>query len=458
MTEDSKTVVRFAPSPTGRLHIGNLRPALFNWLFAMQCDGQFVLRLDDTDVERSTEEFADAIVDDLDWIGIQPHLTVKQSDRFGLYDAAAQKLKDAGLLYPCYESADEVDRRRKRLMARGLPPVYDRSALKLSDEEKQELEAQGRKPHWRFLLPNFAETPFETQRTEVHFDDLIRGEQTVDLASMSDPVLIRADGTYLYTLPSVVDDAELSVSHVIRGGDHIANTGVQIALFEALGAEPPMFGHHNLLQDASGGGLSKRLGSFSLGSLKDDGFEAMAVNSLAVLTGTSQSVTACASMGDLAAVFDMTTASKSDARFDLAGLQSLNERLLHTLPYEEAAPRLQAVDADFGEVFWNAVRENLHVFSDVGQWSAIVTGGFAVVEPSAEDADYLASAKALLPPEPWGEATWQEWTSALKQTTGRKGRALFMPLRKALTGLDHGPELAALLPLIGREETLRRLP
>ncbi len=458
MAEISKITVRFAPSPTGRLHIGNLRPALFNWLFATQHNGQFVLRLDDTDVERSTEEFAHAIVDDLAWTGIHPHLTVKQSDRFALYDQAAQKLRQAGLLYPCYESAEEVDRRRKRLMARGLPPVYDRAALKLSEEEKREFDARGQKPHWRFLLPNFAETPFETQRTDVHFNDLIRGEQTVDLASMSDPVLIRADGTYLYTLPSVVDDIDLGISHVIRGGDHIANTGVQIAIFEALEAAPPMFGHHNLLQDASGGGLSKRLGSFSLGSLKDDGFEPMAVNSLAVLTGTSQTVVACATMDELAGIFDIATASKSDARFDLAGLQSLNERLLHVLPYDQAAPRLAALGADHGEAFWNAVRENLQTFSDVEQWAAVIKGEFAVIELPAEDTEYLGKAKELLPDGTWDEDTWKDWTSALKEATGRKGRALFMPLRKALTGLDHGPELAGLLPLIGREETLRRLP
>lgn len=457
MTEKSVTV-RFAPSPTGRLHIGNLRPALFNWLFAKQNGGCFVLRLDDTDVERSTQEFAEAIVTDLAWIGIEPHRFKKQSDRFALYDAAAQKLRDAGLLYPCYETPDEIDRRRKRLMARGLPPVYDRTALKLTVEEKQAFEAEDRKPHWRFLLPNFPDNPFETRRTEVHFNDLIRGKQTVDLASMSDPVLIRGDGTYLYTLPSVVDDVDMGVSHVIRGGDHIANTGVQIALFEALRATPPIFGHHNLLQDASGGGLSKRLGSFSLASLREDGFESMAVSSLAVLTGTSQAVTPCRTMDELCGLFDIMSASKSDARFDAGELQSINERLLHAMSHEDAAGRLKDIDADLGETFWNAVRENLEKFSDVAQWAAIVRGTFDPVVPLEEDHDYLKQAAQMLPAEPWNDAVWQDWTSALKAETGRKGRALFMPLRKALTGLDHGPELAALLPLIGREETYRRLP
>lgn len=263
MSTNSSPVVRFAPSPTGRLHIGNIRTALFNWLYAKKAGGKFVLRLDDTDVERSTQEFADGIVEDLAWLGIVPDRMEKQSGRFDLYDQAAEKLRGAGLLYPCYESSDEIERRRKRLMARGLPPVYDREALKLTEEQKAEFEAQGKKPHWRFLLPNFESSPFEIRRTEVHFDDGMRGKQTVDLGSMSDPVLIREDGTYLYTLPSVVDDIDMGITTIIRGGDHITNSGAQIAIFEALGGPVPGFAHHNLLQDASGDGLSKRTGALS---------------------------------------------------------------------------------------------------------------------------------------------------------------------------------------------------
>ncbi len=458
MTTSSKPVVRFAPSPTGRLHIGNIRTALFNWLFASKNDGEFILRLDDTDVERSTEEFAKGIVTDLEWLGIVPHKTFKQSDRTQLYDDAAKRLREGGLLYPCYEKPDEIERRRKRLMARGLPPVYDRSALKLTDAEKGELESEGRKPHWRFLLPNFEESPFETRRTEVRWEDVMRGEQTVDLASMSDPVLVREDGSYLYTLPSVVDDLEMGVTHVIRGGDHIANTGAQIALFRALEGKPPKFGHHNLLTDASGDGLSKRKGALSIASLREDGLEPMAVASLATLIGTGQAVEACPSMDALSDVFDPSKVSKSPAKFDSTELNSLNEKLLHDLDYATAKTRLEAMNCDEGEEFWAAIQPNLTRFQDVTNWKKVVDGEFDPVAMSDEDQMFVKEARELLPSEPWSDAVWSDWTGALKAETGRKGRGLFMPLRQALTGLDHGPDMKQLLPVIGRERTLRRLP
>ncbi len=458
MTISASPTVRFAPSPTGRIHIGNIRTALFNWLMAKRDGGQFVLRLDDTDQERSTQEFADGIVEDLHWLGIQPDVIVKQSDRFELYDAAAAKLRNQGLLYPCYETPDEIDRRRKRLMARGLPPVYDRSALKLSPEDRARLEAEGKKPHWRFLLPNFAETPFETRRTEIRFQDIMRGEQTVDLASMSDPVLIREDGTYLYTLPSVVDDIDMGMTHVIRGGDHITNSGAQIALFRALGGAEPTFGHHNLLQDATGAGLSKRSGALSIASLRDHGYEPMAVASLATLTGTSLPVEACGSLEDLAQLFDPNTISKSDSKFDPADIGVLNEKLLHQMPYGVAQPRLAQLDCDLGEAFWNAIRPNLNLFSEVAPWAAMVRGKFEAAPVADEDLEFLQTAKKLLPAQPWADDVWSIWTGKLKQETGRKGRGLFMPLRLALTGQTHGPELADLLPILGWEETIRRLP
>ncbi|MEL7274639.1 MAG: glutamate--tRNA ligase [Pseudomonadota bacterium] len=455
----SKPTVRFAPSPTGRLHIGNIRTALYNWLFAQKHGGTFVLRLDDTDVERSTDEFAEGIVEDLAWLGINPHQKHKQSERFALYDKAADTLRQKGLLYPCYETPEEIERRRKRLMARGLPPVYDRAELKLTDEEKAAFEAEGRKPHWRFLLPNFADDPFTTQRTEVHFDDVIRGQQTVDLASMSDPVLIRGDGSYLYTLPSVVDDREMGVTHVIRGGDHVANTGAQIAIFRALADDDtfPAFGHHNLLQDASGEGLSKRSGALSIHSLREDGLEPMAVSSLAALIGTGQPVEAVANLEALGELFDPTLVSKSDAKFDASDLTALNEKLLHDMDYAAAQPRLAALEADLGEAFWNTVRANLIRFNDVTGWRDIISGHITAAPMSDEDTAYVMESGAHLPPEPWDGTTWSTWTSALKAQTGRKGRALFMPLRKALTGMDHGPDMAALLPLIGPENTRRRL-
>ncbi|NKB52723.1 MAG: glutamate--tRNA ligase [Rhizobiaceae bacterium] len=458
MTKSTPPTVRFAPSPTGRLHIGNIRTALYNWLFAKKGEGQFVLRLDDTDRERSTDEFAAGIVEDLAWLGIVPDRTEKQSDRFAKYDAVAEDLREKGLLYACYETADEIDRRRKRLMARGLPPVYERTALKLSAEEKTEFEAQGRQPHWRFLLPNFAENPFETQRTEVKFQDVMRGEQTVDLASMSDPVLIREDGSYLYTLPSVVDDIEMGVSHVIRGGDHITNTGAQIAIFEAVGGPVPEFGHHNLLQDASGEGLSKRSGALSIASLREAGYEPMAVASLATLIGTGQPVEACADIEILADVFDPEKVSKSNAKFSATDLDGLNDKLLHSMDYAQAEPRLRAIEADLGEDFWIAVRPNINRFQQASQWADIVEGRFEALPIEPEDAEFVALAAALLPEEPWDDQVWPNWTSAVKEKTGRKGRQLFMPLRKALTGQDHGPDMRQLMPVIGLPRTRRRLP
>lgn len=451
-------IVRFAPSPTGRLHIGNIRTALYNWLYATKNGGTFILRLDDTDRERSTDEFADGIVEDLAWLGIEPHQKHKQSERFALYDKAADVLREKGLLYPCYETPDEIERRRKRLMARGLPPIYDRAALKLTEDEKADFEAEGRKPHWRFMLPNFKNDPFETERTEVHFDDVIRGDQTVDLASMSDPVLIRGDGSYLYTLPSVVDDRDMGVTHVIRGGDHVANTGAQIAIFRALSDDAvPSFGHHNLLQDASGEGLSKRTGALSIHSLRADGLEPMAVSSLATLIGTGQSVEAVADLDALGALFDPGQVSKSDAKFDAGDLTTLNEKLLHGMDYASAKPRLEKLDSDLGETFWTTVQANLVRFGDVVQWRDVVQGPVAAADMSDEDKAFIAQSADSLPTEPWDGDTWGQWTGALKSETGRKGRALFMPLRKALTGMDHGPDMAALLPLIGSENTRRRL-
>lgn len=453
--------VRFAPSPTGYIHIGNTRTALSNWLFAQKNGGKFILRYDDTDVERSKEEYAQAIAIDLDWLGVKPDRVEYQSKRFDVYGEAVEKLKQAGLLYACYETADELERRRKLRLARRLPPVYGREGLKLTEEERAAFEAEGRKPHWRFLLPNFDTDPFDTKRTEVHWDDLVRGPQTVDLASMSDPVLVREDGTYLYTLPSVVDDIDLGVTHIIRGDDHVTNTGVQISIFEALGAKAPVFGHHNLLTTISGEGLSKRTGALSVGSLRDAGFEPMAVASLAVLIGTSENVSAAPNMASLAERFDLASISKSSAKFDPAELDTLNRSLLHEMSYSDAQSRLAAlgISGDKAEPFWLAVRGNLDRFKDVEHWWRIVTGDLlAVPELTAEDRAFLKEAFALLPPAPWDRQTWKIWTEAVKAATGRKGKNLFMPLRLALTGQPHGPELADLLMLIGRERILTRRP
>ncbi|WP_062202919.1 glutamate--tRNA ligase [Aureimonas sp. AU12] len=453
--------VRFAPSPTGYLHIGNLRPALFNWLFATSRGGRFVLRYDDTDRERSKPEYATAILEDLRWIGIEPAEVVAQSDRIALYDAASLRLRDAGLLYACFETADELERARARRKMRGLPPIYGREALRLTPDDLARLEAEGRRPHWRFRLPNFADDPFAPERTEIHWDDVVRGRQTVDLASLSDPVLVREDGSYLYTLPSVVDDGEMAISHVLRGDDHITNTGVQIAIFQALGYAPPAFGHFNLLTTIDGEGLSKRSGALSLRMLREDGYEPMALASLAVLTGLAGAIEAMPDLAALGERVDFATVSASSSKFDPAELARLNAELVHAMPYAAAAERLSAmgVPEEPGEAFWLAVRKNCVRVRDAADWVPIVFGDLSE-RPSfdSEDRAFLETAFDLLPPGPYDRATWKAWTDGVKMATGRKGKALFMPLRLALTGLDHGPELADLLALIGRDRALARRP
>jgi glutamyl-tRNA synthetase len=440
----SKPIVRFAPSPTGHIHIGNTRVALLNALYARREGGTFVLRFDDTDVARSKKEYADSIETDLKWLGIAPDVIVRQSDRFDLYDAAAERLKAVGRLYPCYETQEELEFRRKRQLARGLPPIYDRAALKLTDEDRAKLEQEGRKPHWRFRL----------EPTNVTWDDLVRGHCHVDCGSLSDPVLVREDGTYLYTLPSVVDDIELKVTHVIRGEDHVTNTAVQIQIFEALGAAVPTFAHHSLLITASGEGLSKRLGHLSIKGLRDAGLEPQSVASLAVLVGSAEAVRPVADLNELARLIDFSHISRAPAKFDESELEHLNARLIHEMPYEAARERLAQLDADAGEAFWLAVRGNLTKVQDAVEWARVVSGP---VTPVIEDKAFIEAATNVLPPTPWDAATWKAWTEAVKTATGVKGKALFMPLRLALTGLDHGPELGALLPLIGPERAMARL-
>lgn len=436
--------VRTAPSPTGYLHIGNARSILFNWLFARRHGGRFLLRYDDTDLARSKPEFAEAIAEDLAWLGVVPDASIKQSERLALYDAAATTLRATGRLYPCYESADELDRRRKRQLARGLPPVYDRAALKLTAEERAALEAQGRQPHWRFRL----------DWEDVSWTDLVRGPSHVDCASLSDPVLVREDGTYPYTLPSVVDDLDIGISHVIRGEDHVTNTAVQIQIMLALGGAVPVFGHHNLLTTASGEGLSKRLGHLSLRGLRESGIEALAVAALAVLTGSSDAVRPVASLDELAGLVDLAHVSRAPAKFDEHELEALSARTLHHFEFAAVAERLRALGIPANEPFWLAIRGNLARLAGARDWWKVVEGP---IEPLITDQAFAATAVALLPPEPFDQTSWKSWTQAVAAATGAKGKALFMPLRQALTGLDHGPELAALLPLIGREKALKRL-
>jgi glutamyl-tRNA synthetase len=436
--------VRFAPSPTGRLHVGNLRAALSNWLFARREDGRFLLRIDDTDTARSTAAFEDLIYTDMRWLGLVWDEIAKQSERFSVYDAAAEALKASGRLYPCYETAEELDRKRKIALSRGRPPIYDRAALALSAEERAALAAEGRTPHWRFKLSG----------ARVVWQDLIRGEQTVDTASLSDPVLIREDGAYLYTLPSVVDDMDLGITHVIRGEDHVTNTGAQIEIFEALGGAVPLFGHFPLLVGADGEGLSKRIGSLSLESLREKGVEPMAVSSLMARLGTSDPVEAVSDLDVLARSFAFEKIGRAPARFDPADVRRLNAQILHAMPYEAAKARLAALGADRGEAFWMAIRANIALLSEAADWARVVDGPVAPVRP---DPAFAEAAAGLLPAGPYGPESWAAFTAAVKDTTGAKGKALFMPLRQALTGLDHGPDMAALFALIGPEKARARL-
>jgi glutamyl-tRNA synthetase len=438
-------VCRFAPSPTGRLHVGNARMALVNDLLARAHGGSMILRLDDTDSERSTEAFAQGIRDDLAWLGLTWAREEKQSERLARYDAAAAALRAVGRLYACYETADELDAMRQRLRRRGKPPIYDRAALDLTDEQKAAYEAEGRRPHWRFKL----------DPGPIAWDDLVRGPQRFEGAKLSDPVLIREDGTYLYMLPSAVDDADMGVTHVVRGEDHVTNTAVQIQLFEALGAPPPAFAHMALLVGADGEALSKRLGSLAVADFRDRGVEPMALNALLARLGTSDAVEPAASLDDLAADFDLSRFGRAQARFDAAELMRLNSRILHAMDFDAAAPRLaERGIAGVDAALWRAVRANLERLDDAADWVDVAYGTIA---PIRDDADNLARAAQRLPDGPFDETTWKTWTDAVKAETGAKGKALFLPLRRALTGRDHGPDMGALLPLIGRDRALARL-
>ena len=431
--------VRFAPSPTGRLHVGNIYIALHNWLFARQRNGSFLLRLDDTDVERSTAEFAAGIEADLTWLGLTWDSFARPVDRIAAYDAAAAKLKASGRLYPCYESAEELALKRK------IHRVYDRGALKLTPEDRAKLEAEGKRPYWRFKL----------EYRQVQWVDLVRGPEHIDTASQSDPVLIRADGSYLYTFTSVVDDIDLAMTHIVRGADHVTNTGTQIQIFEALGGTAPTFGHLPLLVDAAGEGLSKRLGALSIADLRAQGLEPMALNTYLAHIGTGVPLVVVPHLEDLVKAHDLAKFGKSSPRFDPAELLHLNAKLLHLLPFEEAKAHLAGLGlTDVDAALWDVARANVEKIEEIGEWQRICRGSIA---PHIVDPAFAATAVDVLPPEPWDEGSWKTWTEAVKVATGRKGKDLFMPLRQALTGLEHGPEMRLLLPLIGREKTLRRL-
>lgn len=436
---------RFAPSPTGLLHIGNARTALVAWLFARHEGGEFLLRLDDTDAERSSVEMAEAIERDLAWLGMDWDQKAHQSARTADYAAGIEALKAAGRLYPCYETPEELALMRKSLLARSLPPIYDRAALALTEADRRALEAGGRTPHWRFKLDH----------APIEWTDLVRGPTHFEGADLADPVVIRADGQPLYHLCSVIDDADLGISHVVRAEDHVANTAAHIQMFQALGAAVPAFAHTPLLAGADGKGLSKRLGSLSLDHLRGEGFEPMAIVSLLARLGTSDPVEPFAEMKPLVDSFGFDRFARATPRFDFEALERLNARLVHQASFEAVQPRLEALGlAEVDAEFWLAVRANLGKADEVAHWWKVTKGP---VEPKLLDEEFTANAASLLPPEPWGAETWSQWIADIKAVTGRKGKDLFMPLRTALTGEEHGPELAALLPLIGRSRAQARL-
>ena len=436
------TVTRFAPSPTGTLHVGNIRTAILNWLYARATGGRFLLRIDDTDADRSEERFVEAIRADLAWLGLFPDCEERQSARTALYERRFEELRAAGRVYPAYETPQELELKRKVLAGRGLPPVYDRAALALSDADRARLEADGVRPHWRFRLAPDA----------IAWDDLIRGPQHFDPKTMSDPVIRRADGSWLYMLPSVIDDADMGVTTVVRGEDHVSNTALQIQMFAALGAPLPQFAHAALLTGA-GGKLSKRLGSLGVEHFREAGIEPQAIVSLLARIGTSDPVEPFADPTPLIAAFDFSRFGRAPARFDEGELAQLNARIVHQLRYDAVADRLPDGIDPAG---WDAIRPNLSTVAEAADWWRVVEGPIAA-DTDPDDRDFLAAAHRLAGGIDWAADPWHALTAALKDETGRKGKGLFLPLRRALTGRDHGPDMAALLPLIGRDRALERL-
>ena len=435
----AKTVTRFAPSPTGYIHVGNLRTALMNYLIARKSGGQFILRLDDTDQERSKQEYSDAIMRDLEWLGLHWDRVEKQSLRMDRYREAAEDLKQKGRFYEVFESPTELDLKRKKQLNMGKPPVYDRAGLKLSSDEKEKLRAEGRDGYWRFLL----------DQERIEWTDGILGAISIDAASVSDPVLIRADGQVLYTFASSVDDIDMGVSFIVRGADHVTNTATQIQIMQAMGGTPPSFAHHSLLTGAKGEELSKRLGTLSLRDLRARGVEPAALLSLMSRLGSSKPVELIGSMEELIEGFDIGTFGAAPTKFDAEDLFPLTRAYVQGRSFADVAAPIAAlgVPADQAEAFWDVAKVNITVMADLeGWWTLFRDGATPVVEEA--DRAFVAEAFALLPAQPWTKSTWSEWTTAVKAATGRKGKDLFRPLRRALTGLDAGPEMADVMPML----------
>lgn len=434
----SEIKVRFAPSPTGHMHIGNTRTALFNWLLAQKLGGEFMLRIDDTDRERSKKEYEDGIIDALQWLGLVWSSEARQSARVERYREVTEKLVAEGLIYPCYETAEELELMRKTLLAKGRPPIYDRRALSLTADQIAAYEKEGRRPHYRFkLAPG-----------EIVWEDMVRGRCRYSAENLSDPVVIREDGSYLYHLPSVIDDHDFAITHIVRGEDHVTNTAAQIRMFEAIGGRVPMFAHLPLLTGKEGK-LSKRLGSVSVADLRAEGIEAMAICSYLAKLGTSEAIEPFPDLVSLAESLDLSKLGRSQPKFSEDDLRHFNTRLVHGLDYAAVMGRV-----NIDQEFWNAIRGNLNIVADSEIWRGICC---RPVQPEIEDKELTALAAVLLPPEPWNEETFAGWINEIKNHIDRKGKALFHPLRKAITGMEDGPELKILLPLIGRERVFRRL-
>ncbi len=444
--------VRFAPSPTGYMHIGNLRTALLNYLFALSMkkktgeDFSFVLRLDDTDRERSKPEYERAVYEDMKWLGIPWDRLEHQSERLSRYNEVLEDLKRRGLVYACYETAEELEYKRRRQRSRGLPPVYDRAGMRLTDEEKAKLEAEGRRPHYRFML----------EHKETSWDDLVRGRCSYNGAHLSDPIIVREDGTFPYMLPSVIDDMDFGVTHIIRGEDHVTNTAVQIQMFEVLGGRIPVFGHPPLLTGKEGK-LSKRLGSLSSRELRAEGIEPMTIASLLARLGTSDPVIACHGWTELAEHFDLTRFGRAQPHFDTEDLFKFNPHVVRSMPLDQVNARLkERGEKEISEDFWRAVSPNIDKIADIAPWEKICFSD-EIFSLNDDDRAFCRKAAELMPAGDFDETTFSAWTAAVKENTGRKGKELFHPLRLALTGCEQGPELKMLLPVLGRQRTITRL-